>query len=108
MSRKAGEPNLQFTTAYHVAYDEDMTMSAYCQEDASNSKKCEHLLAGFRTCIAPSVNASIKALGEVVMLRNIEPCRFFGCEILDVLRSGLRSLTYASWVALMKKRNKTR
>jgi len=70
-------------------------MSADYQEDACDGEKGEHLLACFWTGIPPSVHAGIEAFGEVIMLRDIEPCRFFGRDIFNVVRIGWYSLAYA-------------
>ena len=87
----------------HVTYDQNMTMSADCQEDACNSKKGKHLLTHFRTCILPPVHTGIQALGKIIVLCDIELCRFFSGEIFIV--SGGRSLTCTSQIALMENRH---
>ena len=77
-------------------------MSADCQEDTCDSEKGEHLLARFWTCIPPSVHAGIQAFGEVIVLRDVEPCRFFSGDIFNAVRIGWHSLAYTRWVALMR------
>ena len=79
-----------------------MTVLADCQEDARDSKKGEHLLTCFQTCILPPVHAGIQALGKIIVLCDIEPCRFFSGEIFIV--GGRRSLTCTSQIALMENR----
>ena len=96
---------MMYNSLLHImshTYDQNMTMSADCQEDACYSEKGEHLLVCFWTCILPSVYAGIKAFGKVIMLHDVEPFCFFSGNIFIVVCISWHSSVYALWVSLTR------
>jgi hypothetical protein len=80
--------HLQFTTANHIADDEDVAMSTHSKKNASNRKQRKHFFAGFRACVPPTFDTRIDTLCKLINFGDIEPCNIFTVEVS--VREGVR------------------